>query len=165
MWLRLQARKFHAQPPGRRPFPEPFRKTFLLLRGCSRSHTCCASEHLAVRAFGEIHLRCGCAGRRGNFTPDLPAEGYSPNLSEGPPFVSAAAAAATPAAFPIPSPHELPVRFTSDVAAPAGAEISRPTSPPKAIPRTFPKDLPSCPRLPPQPHLRRFRSPRRTNFQ
>ena len=39
---------------------------------------------------------------------------------------SAATAAATPAAFPITSPHELLVGSTSDVAAPAGAEISRP---------------------------------------
>ena len=30
----------------------------------------------------------------------------------------------------------------SDVAAPAGAENSRPTSPPKAFPRPFPKDFP-----------------------
>jgi hypothetical protein len=152
MWLRLQARKLHARPSVRRPFPKPFRKTFRLLRGCSRSHTAalqntsphepsvrftsdvaapagaeisrpasrpkavprafpkdfpssprlqpqphrCALEHLAVRAFGEIHLRCGCACRRGNFTPSLPAEGRSPSLSERLCAFSSAAAAATP---------------------------------------------------------------------
>ncbi len=77
--------------PASRPkaVPRTFRKTFLLLRGYSRSHTCCASEHLAVRTFGEIHLRCGCACRRGNFTPSLPVEALPRSLPPAPFWASA----------------------------------------------------------------------------
>ena len=38
MWLHLQVRKIHARPYCRRLFPSPFRKTFRILRGYSRSN-------------------------------------------------------------------------------------------------------------------------------
>jgi len=39
-----------------------------IFHGCSRGHTCCVSDHLAARTSRVLHLRCGCAGRRGDFT-------------------------------------------------------------------------------------------------
>ena len=81
MWPRLQARRIHVRPYCRRLFLRPSRRTFRIFRGCSRSHTGCISELLAERASVMLHLRCGCAGRRGRFTPDPTAEGISPGPS------------------------------------------------------------------------------------
>ncbi len=56
-----------------------------IFRGCSRGHTCCVSDHLAARTSRGLHLRCGCAGRRGDFTP-LPCTPRGPNSRETPPL-------------------------------------------------------------------------------
>ena len=58
-------------------------------RGCSRGHTCSVSDPLAARTSRVLHLRCGCAGRRGNFTPSLPVEALPRSLPPAPFWASA----------------------------------------------------------------------------
>ncbi len=110
MWLRLQARTIHARPPRRRPYPDPSDIPSDFLRGYSRSHTGALlirpNPRLQPQPHQWLHfrcvrlrraaLRCGCACRRGQFTPVLPAEGPYPAHPKFLPTFSAAAAAATP---------------------------------------------------------------------
>jgi hypothetical protein len=169
MWLRLQARTIHTRLPRRRPFPSPSRKTFRILRGYSRSHTCCDFERLPARASGVLRVPCGCACRRGRFTPVFPAEGPYPAIPKRLSASSAATAAATSSTKSFrtdprlqPRPHLLsfatPLRTSFCCAAPPmWLRLQARTihdRPPRR--RHFPdysrKSFRPSPRLQPQPH-------------
>jgi hypothetical protein len=67
MWLRLQARRFHARLPRRRPFPSPSQRTFHRVRGYSRSHTGTKSFRPNPRLQPRLHLLSFQAPSRKSF--------------------------------------------------------------------------------------------------